>query len=61
MMMLRMRFTYLSPFYLLISVVLKFVIACEKDIGDEHMYNATSKDTCFTKEVSLCIHLCKLK
>ena len=31
-----------------------------KDIGHEHMYNATSKDTCFTTEVSLCIHLCKL-
>ena len=24
-----------------------------KDSGDEHMYDATSKDTCFRKEVSL--------
>ena len=31
-----------------------------KDFCDEHMYDATSKDTCCTKEVSLCIHLCNL-
>ena len=53
--------TSLVSIYLLISFVLKFVIARENDIGDQHSHNDTRKDTCFTKEVSLCTHLYKVK
>ena len=53
--------TYLVSIYLLTYFVLKFEIAHENDIGDQHSHDDTRKGTCFTKNVSLCTHLCKLK
>ena len=53
--------TYVVSIYLLTYFVLKFEIAHENDIGDQHSDDDTRKGTCFTKNVSLCTHLCKLK